>query len=536
MLREVNNSFEQISFEHRPAHTFRQLHPQPDPETLDIAVGIRNTYNNMLSRASKMRRALERDPEKGNPYLLLGAATGTPISVTQLDAFGVASLFDGDTTTAARIIPRPEGVDIPNPLVVEAEAGGTSHIIGAVSIQDTEEFGVRPTSHRFTATLSPRAAITEYRIDGAWRELDTYVTQLSRHYTAEERQVLAGALWWLSHTKDEYGNKKALAAVRLFPDEALKPLEKLQFTSLTLVGLQYSKETALLEELRSGRAVTCEIVEMEFPGKDGPTTRRGIAVEGTFVAPLQQESPSYALGAIFQGSFAFDPPSKVRVQLPGSAQLTVTQVKNYAHASHIFDGEEVTLQFGTVNDTTRNTTRVLAFIDGQPLGILDRGSEQLLKQCYGTTPVSFVASLQSPVSNTAKVSVDPESLVHPWQSEKRSLDLENLPAAHLEREALREQLFEVYSDYAKNVLSDDPTLRYGPILDREIARRAFDDGISLQDVTAIISTSPAITQHRPILGSPEWNSYQEMAREYVVKLCESEYRSYQEVHSREISR
>ena len=166
---------------------------------------------------------------------------------------------------------------------------------------------------------------------------------LQREHPPEEKRDLTAALWHQSHTRDDYGKKKALVAFRLFPDEAIAPLEQPQFPQLGLIGFNHVEDQELVERLQSGAEVTCEIVEQEISNSKGTRTVRGIAVEGTFLGTLTNESPSYPLGTSFKANVKVEPPATVTATLADGTDLKIKNVRQYAYRGREFTGNEAQL-------------------------------------------------------------------------------------------------------------------------------------------------------------------------------------------------
>jgi hypothetical protein len=145
-----------------------------------------------------------------------------------------------------------------------------------------------------TAKIQP--GITQERIDGIYRSLDEYVDMVRQEHPESERQQLAAALWHSAHTRDEYQTKKALLAFKLFPHEAVRQLEELQFTELKVVGLHFPTNEYGNKQWR-GEEVDCEIARHPIPNKAGQLEeKRVIKVEGKVLAPLTSESPLTRVG------------------------------------------------------------------------------------------------------------------------------------------------------------------------------------------------------------------------------------------------
>lgn len=222
---------------------------------------------------------------------------------------------------------------------------------------------------------------------------------------------------------------------------------------------------------------------------------------------------------MFKAQFSLEPAAKVYAQLNNGTELTITGLRQGAYASHTFGGESKSLTIKPVIDSGCCANRLMVSIAGAPLGFLDRGSTKMVKSMSSQKRSSLTASLLSSASTTALVQVDLNSLVYPWQLQKRRLDPRSLNIND-DREQIRAQLRQQYDYYAKAAGTGDSSLTSGEGLDREVAHLAMADGHSRWQVAAIISTSPTLTRDRPDTSSSDWSRYEEKAKEYVKRICD----------------
>jgi hypothetical protein len=344
MARLVNQHFDPVRLSARPIHIFRRFFPEPPQELAEIAKEVKETYNEKLSSVAALRDALARDPERGLPHLTV-EHNHKQIAITRLDAFGTVDLFANLQKLDVQIVSRPADIssEIPNHLFAQAVVGGQTRTLGAVSLADAHGLQLKAGMRLNAATITLCPAITESRIEAGWRSLRSYVAMVRGSHSPEERHQLAAALWHAAHTKDEYGTKKSVVAFSLFPEESLNQLKALQFRELQVIGLQYPTNQHRGRHFDS-QPVIAEVVEQPIANKDGTLTlKRGIAIEGRFLAPLQQESPSYPVGTIFQATVEPAPPAAAIATLPNRTALEIRKLLSYAHAGVRFESEPVSL-------------------------------------------------------------------------------------------------------------------------------------------------------------------------------------------------
>jgi len=514
MAQLVNQHFDPVRLSTRPIHLFRRFFPEPTQELAEIAKEVKEAYNEKLSTVAALRDALARDPERGLPYLTV-EHDRKQIAITRLDAFGTLDLLANSQKLDVQIVSRPTDIssEIPNQLFAEASIDGQTRTLGAVSLADAHGLQLKAGMRLNAATITLCPAITESRIEAGWRSLRSYVAMVRSEHSPEERSQLAAALWHAAHTKDEYGTKKSVVAFSLFPEESLSQLKALQFRELQVIGLQYPTNQHGGRHF-DGEPVIAEVVEQLIATKDGTLTfKRGIAVEGRFLAPLQQESPSYPVGCFFQATVEPAPPASALATLANGTALEIRQVLKYAHAGRQFETAPVSLALAP------SRQGLLVSLDGAPLGLLRSESAAAVHRQYGAQllrgqPLTLTAALTSAPSNAALLRADPTSLRTPWQIEARHLgeERESGRARELVREGLREQ----YVAYVARAYEMNPHLSLGFELDVEVAQAAQADGRSFREIAALLSTSDTLIRVRPEPGSPAWYSYEGQAKRYVL--------------------
>ncbi|MCA2655990.1 hypothetical protein [Microcystis sp. M061S2] len=528
MARLVNQHFAQVHLSSRPIHLFRRLFPEPPLGLNEIGREIKEAYNEKLSSVAALRDALTRDPERRLPHLTL-EHNRKEIAITHLDAFPTLELLANSQSLDVRLIPRPPSIkdDIPNHLFAQALINGQTCILGAVSLADSHGSQLKAGMRFDGATVSICPAITESRIEAGWRSLRSYVAMVRSEHSPEERRHLAAALWHAAHTKDEYRSKKSVVAFSLFPEESLNQLKELQFRELQVIGLQYPTNQHRGHHFDQGQVIA-EVVEQPIAAKDGSITiKRGIAIEGKFLAPFQQESPNYSVGTIFHAVVELAPPASAIATLSDGTELEIRKVPRFCHAGVRFESQSASL---TIESTQYG---LLVSLNRSPLGLLSPQSADMIRSQYGAQlsrgkqPV-LDATLTSTPSNTAIIRADPSSFQSPWQIEARRLGEERELGGELPVERVREQLRAQYIGYVGRAYELNPELAPGLALDLQVAQLANTDGRTLAETAALLSTSDVLLKIRPEPSSPAWESYEAHARQYVLEVIKMSDGGYQE--------
>ncbi len=525
LLREVNATFKEstLKIEPRPTHTFRDLFPNPGNDYINLAKEIQKQFNQKLKTAVELNDRLQNETERAQPHLLL-PYKDSDIAITRLDLKDTS--INTDQALNIVIMPTPSHLDIPNTQVAYALVDKEPKLLGAVSIQDSQELQIPNHKEMTQSDIKLVPGVTESTVEAAWRELNKYVGKIQSNFSDEEKMYLAQGMWHAAHSRTDHTAKKALAAFRIFPRECTAELYDLHCTQLSVVGLQYDTNKHKGQNLE-GQTLPCEIVEQEIPSKNGPKTVRGIAVDGQFLGPIQQESHSFPVDTIFKAEFTPDPPAKVLVKLPDGTALSVGQVRDNTYNGTTFDGSKKKIHITpTQDDKGRPTFRVS--LDDKTIGHLDLKSAKAYKEVLKTrnnvtgltNTVEVEASIKSPPSNTGTLSVAPTSTRYPWQLEKYPINTTPENTKELQQLDRQRQLLRArYNNYTVKV-TEFWGKKEGSELDKAVATMALLHREERSSVAAMLSQSPNLTSKRPPESSPQFEEYKQNAQTYVNKVCD----------------
>ncbi len=516
MLREVNDRFKEstLTIEPRPAHTFRELFPKPSEAYLEKAREIQKNFNDRLSHAMNLADTVAKDPEKAIPHLGL-SFNGQAIAVTHID-LGDKSV-PRDSPLTVKIKNTPKELNLPHQLSAFADIGGEEKLIGPITVADSNALKLSSDIPPFRSSVTLEPGISASRVEAAWRALDSYTEEIKDIYDNEQKVELAKGLWHVAHARSDYANKKALAAFRVFPEQSLAQLKELQITELKVIGLQYDSNQHRGEDLQ-GRYLDCEMVTKEIPTKNGSKVMRGVAVEGRFLGSIQQESHGYPVDTIFKARFEPEPPAKAVATLKDGTQLTISKVRDNAFYGVTFNGTQQQLDITPFYDAKRKQQFKVS-MGGNTVGFLDSKSATAYKTKLGDREGAITAALASPESNTGTLKVAPDSLRYPWQLDQYKINTDPRHTKELALNAQRDWLRITYDRYVATAQQFNQNFS-GEMLDQAVAKLAFLDKHSYNDVAAVISQSPRLTAQRPDDSSPDFPQYREKAVAYIKNVCD----------------
>ncbi|ACK70909.1 hypothetical protein PCC7424_2492 [Gloeothece citriformis PCC 7424] len=518
MIGVANEKWTENRLLSRPVHQFQDFFPSVgNPNLTDIAGEIKETYNDYLKRARTLTDLKTEHPELIEPHIEVTSATSQrKIYLTRLERFGALEsgllATDKPFTLDLKLVNNQIDREIPNTLLAVATFNIDGKLVqqpvGAIATSSTEQYNLKAGRTLLQSSALLRPGITDGRIQGIYKQLDEYVDRVRKQHPVNERRELAAALWHNAHTRDEYQTKKALLAFKLFPDEVIQQLSKLQFTELKVVGLHFPTNEYGNKQWR-GEEADCEIALHPIPDKSGQLEeKRVILVESKVLAPLTGESPAMAVGTKFKASILAEPSSGVIATTLKGNTLKIGQIKNFAYREHSWQGQEAKINIALVNNG-KGRAIPLVTLDGNALGILDRESERELRErnLLNTKGLTLVARLSNTPSTTAQIMVKPETVLYPWQQRELEKQME------AKRGVYRQQ----YEAYASDILRNAPLVGVSRhLIDVEVARLAYADTGDSHEVATILSQSDQVRQWRAsVPNALSWEEYVNQAKEYV---------------------
>ncbi|PSF28338.1 hypothetical protein C7H19_24720 [Aphanothece hegewaldii CCALA 016] len=518
MIRMTNEKWQQSCLMARPAVQFRGFFPEVgNPKIVEIAQEIKETYNDYLRAARSLEDLKSQHPELIDPYIEIHSTKSQKIIyLTRLERFGAlnSGLLNKDTASSIdlRLVSNTFDREIPHSLLAMAtfnvDGKTLERPIGAVTFSSMEEYSLKAGMKLTQAGVEIHPRITPERINGIYRSLDEYVEMLHQEHPERERQTLAAALWHNAHTRDDYQTKKALLAFKLFPNEVIEQLEKLQFTELKVVGLHFPTNEYGNQQWK-GEEIDCMIAIHPIPDKTGKLEDKCvIKVEGQVLAPLTAESPTLAVGTQFKAAIVADPSTGVIATTPKGNTLKIGQIKNFAYREREWQKEEGKLTVTLVKNG-RGKEMPLVTVDGNAMGVLDRESEMKLRErsLLNNKGFTFSARLENSPPTTAQIHVQPETVIYPWQQKEQEKQLE----------AKRTVYREKYEAYTSDILKNSARVCASrQEVDIEVAIRAYADTQDLHEVATILSQSDTVREWRAVIPhSRSWDEYLNQAKNYV---------------------
>ena len=508
MIQQANEKWQETRLIARPIEQFRSLFLENRDPRLMAKVGeIKEKYNSYLKLAFSMETLKMQFPELIEPYLELEVPNGNKLYITRLERFATLSSkpYSLERPLEFKFVENTIAPDIPNShlaLISQEDNDGQilSQPIGAVAYST-----VLDGLNSLKAQGVIRPGLTQERIQTIYKELENYVDSLREQYPDDVQKTLAGALWNVAHTKDLYNTKKALLAFKIFPKQVIGQLEQLNFDHIKIVGLQFPTNEYGQKQWQ-GEVVDCQLVLHPIPDRNGQLENKTVLkIQDKILAPLSNESASLPVGTTFKAQLTSDPYSTLLATSPKGNSLTIKQVKNFAFAQSVWQGQVSNITVALVKQKGKEVP--LASLDGIGLGILDNDSERKLRELnlLSNKGFTFSATLQSLPSTSANIQIKPETVIYPWQQKAREELLEQRRASY------RAQ----YDGYIKEI-ANSPNLVSNKDRDVEVAMRAFADNPSKTEVMAIISQSDLVRQWRDTVPSARsWEDYLKLAKEYV---------------------
>jgi DNA primase len=521
MVQVANAKWQENRLAARPVVQFRSFFPEVDDSNLtEIGKEIKEAYNDYLKSARSLEDLKEAHPELLEPYIeVTSPKSQKTLYLTRLDRFDTleSGIISQKTvsTLDLHLVPNQTDPDIPNSLLatttVIVAGEETIKVLGAVALSSQKEYGLQPGMKITQGLAILRSGITDERIQGIYKTLNEYVEMVRREHPQEERQQLTAALWRNAHTKDDYQTKKALLAFKVFPDEVLHQLEELQFRELRAVGLHFPSNEYGNKQW-SGEVVDCEIALHPIPNKFGqPEQKRVIKVAGKVLAPLDSASPAFALGTKFQAALVAEPSSGVIATTSKGNTLKITQVRNFAYRSRDWHGEEARITVSLVRNGKGRETPLVT-LDGNALGVLDKESEQKLREAnlLSYKGLNLVVNLENTPPTTAQVRILPDIVVYPWQQREREQ----------EQEQTRSLFREVHESY-QTTIRQDPAWENASHLevDLQVTIQAYRDNYDYYQVATILSQGDQVREWKAsVPSSLSHEEYLSLAKDYVLYL------------------
>jgi hypothetical protein len=233
-----------------------------------------------------------------------------------------------------------------------------------------------------------------------------------------------------------------------------------------------------------------------------------LKIDGKVLAPLDSTSPTLALGTKFQASLIAEPSSAVIATTPKGNTLKIGQIKNFAYRSRDWQGEEARISISLVSNG-RGRETPLVTLDGNALGILDKESEQKLRDANLLTHkgLSLLVSLENSPPTTAQVRILPETVVYPWQQKEREQ----------EQEQKRSLFRALYESYKTEILQEPAgeNASYQEV-DVQVAVRAYKDNCDSYQIANILSQGDQVREWKAnVPSSLSHEEYLNQAKEYV---------------------
>ncbi len=411
-------------------------------------------------------------------------------------------------------------------LVHEQFDGKPTHVLGTVSHVTEEKYRgeIRAGMKLTGAKAKMLHGITKTEREAAGANVQNYIEMVRRETPAEERPQIAAALAQVSWQRTDNQHKRGSAPLSIFPEEVMARLDQLRAKELVVTGTRFESNQYLGHTFDDDRATISIGVDRN---KHCPTFGRKIVmVDGLRLGTLSSESPELPVGTRIEGNVTSDLPNAVTLTSAKGNTLTVKQLGKGDLKHIIWNGEkaDVTLKrtFSVDPRTNRERMQVIASLGSSKLGVIElKDAQKLLQQTNLSKRGSFTLpmTLKSDASSTARITLDPDTVVYPWDKEK-----------HKEYERLVGR--EIYERYALKVTERDSFAN--------AQQRDIDVGVallmlrdlpqsdqSMRTVALALSQSDHVHELRDTLPPAQ---YERVAKSYVQDV-RNEAVSYLQLHN-----
>lgn len=438
MVRMTNEAFEESALVARSTQQFQDLFKdvQFTQQQKDQAVEIKKTYDSLINRAIEISREVEEAP---GPRIIATIAGGNAIEIIGLAEFKHPQAFDVSRKLDLKIVENNSGgTKAQNKWMVVApifDSDGKPELkygepkyqrFGYISLESANKYPeiMKQWEKLEVLTQEFLPGLNHNQVRSAFRQVREFSNTSRESILDSQKEVFAAAIWQVSTANKENdvrGFKKTSAIFAMFGDELLGRLHELQFTDFAVVGT-HKPSNEHLGRKWSGEKVQCSIEQAPDP-VNLTQNKRWLVAENKKLGIFRSESAQLPIGTSFQAEIASPSSASVIVTSTQGNQLKVGHLKKYAFADREWNGEAGVVTINVIGSGKGVTP--IAFIDGKPLGVIDRESLNLLSEKLSAKGrkvegFKFNATLESAPATIANIKVDPETIQYPevWTREE----------------------------------------------------------------------------------------------------------------------
>ncbi len=428
LIKMANRYWEECRLTAQPVQKFLHLFDgvEVTAHQREVAKEIRDAYNEYSRLVAQYDREL-RTGNKSPRIILTSAKTNREIEVTNLHLFS-------QPDSPIRQLPSMdvEIVENKNPknpykhLVVAHVTldGKDSHILGTVSHVTEEKYrGAVGAGLKLTnAKAELLHGITKRERQAAGENVTQYIDMVRRETPPEERTQMAAALAQVSWQRTDNSHKRGSAPISIFPEEVMGRLDPLQAKELVVTGTRFESNQYLGHTFDNERGTIS--IGIDTNKESHTFGRKTVLVDGLRLGTLSSESPELPVGTQIEGQVTSALPNAVTLTSPKGRAIKVGQLGKGDLKHIIWNGEttDVTLRLHRYTDprTSKVLPQVLASLGNSKLGILDRNDAAWLLQHTNLAKkgtFTLPMTLKSSASSTARITLNPDPVVYPWDKE-----------------------------------------------------------------------------------------------------------------------
>lgn len=435
MAKMTNDAFAESALVARSTQQFQSLFKDLEftQQQKEQAAEIKKTYDTLMNRAIEISREVEEVP---GSRIVATSPRGNAIEIIGLAEFKHPNAFDTSQKLDIMIVendnPKTKAKNKWIALAPVLHEDGKAEMkengkpvrkkLGYISSESASKYPERMKKYAELKGLTKEVfpGLTSLQVKAAFRQAREFAASAEQSIPESQKLGIAAAMWKLSTANaEQHGFKKTSAVFALFGTEIVGRLAQLQFTDFQIVGT-HKPVNEHLGRKWNGEKVPCRIEQAPDPA-DPTQNKRWLVVEGKKLGVFRSESAQLPIGTEFEATITSPPSASVILTSDKGNQLKVGQLKKYAFAEREWAGEKGIV---TINVTNDGKTPI-AFIDGKPLGVIDKDSfallsEKLAEKGRKVQGFQFPATLESAPATVANIQVDPQSIRYPeiWTREE----------------------------------------------------------------------------------------------------------------------
>lgn len=423
IIQQVNEIYEANPLESRPTVQFRDLFPPSyTEEQLKQAEATKVKFDELFNAASIQNQRLK--TEKG-PVLKVLTQKGMAIEVSNLTQYKHPALF-GENGDLKKIGERGEHLNIKlvenkkgfhqksHRWKVLAEVEGQSNEDGSSKflplgtlcehsrqmLKETLNEAALKKIQSGEGLLSPNVKVevasplSQRQVKLMFKFAYDFLSEFNSSIPEEQKLAMASACWHLgtsrgfeekskeqSETNSSQEYKISNFSFAAFPEQVIEQLEQLQFTKLTVTGINAAESNQHFgREWNQDDLLPVQIqVRQDLPAEHPRYNRPLVFIEEKEFAPIESRSAHLPIGTKALATVNPDPGHTIQVQLNHpriNTGIQIGKVQQHSFAQRAFRGEQASVTISFVKPEPIPVIKV----GNQVLGELDKASINILEK------------------------------------------------------------------------------------------------------------------------------------------------------------